>query len=413
MKRRVVVTGIGTINPIGNDAPTSWKNAKNGVNGIALITRYDASQDDVKVAGEIKGFDFEEYFGKKNLKRMDRFVQLGLIASNEAITDSGIDFTAYDEDRVGVYYASGIGGLETISEQKEKAMERGYGRMSPYFIPSTIINIAAGNIAIEHKIKGPVLSTVTACASSTNSIGEAFHAIRDGYLDVCVTGGSEATVIPFAVWGFSVMQALNKGDDPNYASIPFDVNRSGFVLGEGAATLILEDLESAKKRNAKIYAEVIGYGATCDATHITSPDPEGDGARRCMLLALADGNLKPEDVDYINAHGTSTPLNDKTETLAIKRAFGDHAYKLSVSSSKSMTGHMLGATGGVEAIFSLLSVKEDFITPTINVKELDPLCDLNYTLHQGVKKTVNVAISNSLGFGGHNATIAFQKYKGD
>ncbi len=413
MKRRVVVTGIGTINPIGNNVETAWANAKNGVNGIDFISRYDASQDDVKLAGEIKNFDFEEYFGKKNLKRMDRFVQLALVATNEAIQDSKIDFSSYDQDRVGVYYASGIGGLETIAEQNQKALERGYNRLSPYFIPSTIINIAAGNIAIEHHIKGPVLSTVTACASATNSIGEAFRAIRDGYLDVCVTGGAEATVIPLAIWGFSVMQALTKSEDPNNASIPFDVNRSGFVLGEGAGTLILEDLESALKRNAKIYGEIVGYGASCDATHITSPDPEGDGARRCMLMAVKDAGHEPRDVDYINAHGTSTPLNDKTETMAIQNAFGEHAYQLNVSSSKSMTGHMLGATGAIEAIFTLLSVKEDFVTPTINVKELDPLCDLNYTVNQGVHRKVDFAITNSLGFGGHNATIAFQKYKGE
>lgn len=411
--RRVVITGLGTINPLGNDISTSWENAKKGKNGIDTITRYDASQDDVTLAGEVKDFDFEEYFGKKQLKRMDRFVQLAMIATDEAVKDSGIDFSAYDPDRAGVYYASGIGGLEMISEQNEKALSRGYNRLSPYFIPSTIINIAAGNIAIAHKIKGPALSSVTACASATNSIGEAFRAIRDGYMDVIVAGGAEATVIPFGVWGFSVMQALHKGNNRNQASIPFDLNRSGFVMGEGAGTLILEELESAKKRGAHIYAEIVGYGSTCDATHITSPDPEGDGARRCMLMALRDGNLKPEDVDYINAHGTSTPLNDKTETMAIKNAFGTHAYELNVSSTKSMTGHLLGASGAVEGIFTLLAVKEDFIPPTINTKKLDPLCDLNYTLGRGVNRTVNVAISNSLGFGGHNATIALKKYKGE
>lgn len=411
--RRVVITGLGTINPLGNDVLTSWGNVKKGKNGIDTITRYDASQDDVTLAGEVKDFDFEGYFGRKQLKRMDRFVQLAMIATDEAIKDSGIDFSAYDPDRAGVYYASGIGGLEMIAKQNEKALSRGYNRLSPYFIPSTIINIAAANIAIAHKIKGPALSSVTACASATNSIGEAFRAIRDGYMDVIVTGGAEATIIPFGIWGFSVMQALHKGSDRNQASIPFDLNRSGFIMGEGAGTLILEELESAKKRGAHIYAEVIGYGSTCDATHITSPDPEGDGARRCMLMALRDGNLKPEDVDYINAHGTSTQLNDKTETIAIKNAFGKHAYELNVSSTKSMTGHLLGASGAVEGIFTLLAVKGDFIPPTINTRELDPLCDLNYTLGQGVNKEVNVAISNSLGFGGHNATIALKKYKGE
>jgi len=347
------------------------------------------------------------------MKRMDRFVQMAIIASNEAIKDSEVDFSKYEEDRAGVYYASGIGGLETIVNQTEKALNRGYNRLSPYFIPSTIINIAAGNIAIEHKIKGSVLSNVTACASSTNSIGEAFRAIRDGYLDVVVTGGAEATIIPVGIWGFTVMQALHKGDNPNKASIPFDANRSGFVMSEGGATIILEEYESAKKRGAKIYAEIIGYGSTCDASHITSPDPEGDGAKRCMLLALKDAGVNPNQVDYINAHGTSTPLNDKTETLAIKNAFGKHAYDLSVSSTKSMTGHLLGATGALEAILTLMSVKEDFVPPTINTEMLDTECDLNYTLNQGVKKTVNVAISNSLGFGGHNATIVFKKYQGE
>ncbi len=413
MKRRVVVTGIGTINPLGNDANITWQNAKAGKNGLDIISHYDASADDVKVAGEVKNFDFEAYFGTKQMKRMDRFVQMAIIASNEAIKDSEVDFSKYEEDRAGVYYASGIGGLETIVNQTEKALNRGYNRLSPYFIPSTIINIAAGNIAIEHKIKGSVLSNVTACASSTNSIGEAFRAIRDGYLDVVVTGGAEATIIPVGIWGFTVMQALHKGDNPNKASIPFDANRSGFVMSEGGATIILEEYESAKKRGAKIYAEIIGYGSTCDASHITSPDPEGDGAKRCMLLALKDAGVNPNQVDYINAHGTSTPLNDKTETLAIKNAFGKHAYDLSVSSTKSMTGHLLGATGALEAILTLMSVKEDFVPPTINTEMLDTECDLNYTLNQGVKKTVNVAISNSLGFGGHNATIVFKKYQGE
>ncbi len=412
MKRRVVVTGIGAINPCGNDAITTWENVKAGKNGLGIATRFDVSQDEVKVVGEVKDFDFEESLGKKQIKRMDRFVQFAMIASNEAIKDSGIDFSSIDPNRAGVYYASGIGGLETIANQHMKAEEKGYDRVSPFFIPSTIINISAGNIAIEHQIKGPALSTVTACASSANSIGEAFRAIRDGYMDVIVSGGSEATIIPLGVWGFTVMQALHKGDDPDKASIPFDVNRSGFVMGEGGATIILEELEHAKNRGAKIYAEMVGYGTTCDASHITSPDPEGDGAKRCMLMALADGGLSTEDVDYINAHGTSTPLNDKTETLAIKNAFGKHAYELNVSSTKSMTGHLLGATGALEAIFTLLSTRDDFVPPTINTEELDPLCDLNYTLQKGVNREIDVALSNSLGFGGHNATVVFKKYKG-
>jgi 3-oxoacyl-[acyl-carrier-protein] synthase II len=412
MKRRVVVTGIGAISPIGNDAPTTWENAKKGTNGIDFIKNFDASNNDVKIGGEIKDFDFEAYFGKKQLKRMDRFVQLGLIATKEAVEDSGVNFDEMDRDRIGVYYASGIGGLETIANEEDKAKKRGYDRVSPYFIPSAIINIAAGQIAIDYGLHGMATSSVTACASATNGIGDAFRAIRDGYLDMVVAGGAEASLIPLGLGGFNVMQALNKSNDPQNASIPFDANRSGFVMGEGAGTLMLEELESAKKRGAKIYGEIVGYGATCDAYHITGPDPEANGAKKCMELAVKDAQLNLTDVDYINAHGTSTPLNDKTETLAIKKAFKDHAYQLQVSSTKSMTGHLLGASGAVEAIFAVLATKDDFVPPTINTKTLDEVCDLNYTLGQGINKEVNVAISNSLGFGGHNATVVFKKYRG-
>ncbi|MFP4478856.1 MAG: beta-ketoacyl-ACP synthase II [Candidatus Izemoplasmatales bacterium] len=410
-RRRVVVTGIGAITPIGNDAQSTWDNAKNGFNGIGPITHYDASGDDVTLAAEIKGFDFQEKFGAKEIKRTDRFAQVAMVATDEAIADSGLDFSKIDTHRTGIYYGSGIGGLQTISDQNNRANDRGFNRISPYFIPSAIINLAAANVAIKYGILGPSLSHVTACASGTNTIGEAFRAVRDGYLDTVITGGAEATVIKLGIWGFSVMQALHKGKDKDKASIPFDVNRSGFVMGEGAATLILESYEHAKARNAKIYGELIGYATTSDAQHITSPDPEGKGARDCMLFALEDGGLDVTDVDYINAHGTSTQLNDETETLAIKDAFKDHAYKLNVSSTKSMTGHLLGASGAVEALFALMAVKDDFVPPTINTENLDPLCDLNYTLGQGVKKTVNVSLSNSLGFGGHNATIVFKKFK--
>jgi 3-oxoacyl-[acyl-carrier-protein] synthase II len=410
-RRRVVVSGIGAITPIGNDAITTWINAKAGKNGIAQITHYDASEDEVCMAAEIKDYDFESKFGLKEIKRTDRFTQLAIISTDEAIADSALDFSSENSSRVGVYYTSGIGGLETISIQKDKATEKGYKRMSPYFIPSAIINLAAGNIAIKYKIHGPAISHVTACASATNSIGEAFRAIRDGYLDVVISGGSEGTVIPFGIWGFNVMQALSRSKDPNRASIPFDLERSGFVMGEGAGTIILEELEHAKQRNAKIYCEVVGYGSTCDAYHITGPDLEGTGAMNCMLIALEDGCVLPEEVDYINAHGTSTPLNDKTETLAIKRAFKEHAFKLNVSSTKSMTGHLLGASGAVEGILTILAVKDDFIPPTINTTKLDPLCDLDYTLTNGLNKEIRHAISNSLGFGGHNATIVFKKYK--
>lgn len=409
-RRRVVITGIGAVTPIGNDAASFWDNAKAGKSGIDFITHYDASSDEVKLAAEIKNLNIDEKLGLKEVKRTDRFTQLALIATDEAINDAKIDFDSIDTKRIGVYYTSGIGGLDTIDKQKDRATEKGYNRISPFFIPSAIINLAAGNIAIKYGIKGPAISHVTACASSTNAIGEAFRAIRDGYLDMVISGGSEGCVIPFGIWGFAVMQALYKGDEPDKSSIPFDINRSGFVMGEGAGTLVLEELEQAKRSDKKIYAEVVGYGSTCDATHITGPDPEGNGAKDCMLLALSDGHVETDQVDYINAHGTSTPLNDKVETLAIKNAFGKHAYQLNVSSTKSMTGHLLGASGAVEAILTTLAVKNDFVPPTINTRELDPLCDLNYTLGCGVSKKINYAISNSLGFGGHNATILIKKY---
>ena len=409
MRRRVVVTGLGAISPIGNDVNTMWNNAKSGVCGIDFITGFDAEGNNVKIGGEIKDFDFEGYFGRKQLKRMDRFVQLGMIATKEAMNDANLDLENEDRDRIGVYYGSGIGGLATIAREEDKAKLKGYDRVSPFFIPSAIINIAAGQIAIEYGLNGMATSAVTACASATNSIGDAFRSIRDGYLDIVVTGGTEASLIPLGLGGFNVMQALNKSNDPSYASIPFDKNRSGFVMGEGAGTLILEEYEHAMSRGAKIYGEIAGYGATCDAYHITGPDPEALGAKKCMENAVKDANLKMTDVDYVNAHGTSTPLNDKTETLAIKKAFKDHAYKLSVSSTKSMTGHLLGASGAVEAIFAVLATRDDFIPPTVNTKELDELCDLNYTLKSGINKEVNVAISNSLGFGGHNATVLFKK----
>jgi 3-oxoacyl-[acyl-carrier-protein] synthase II len=410
MKRRVVVTGLGAITPLGHDWKTTWENAKNGVNGIDFITAFNPDGNEVKIGGEVKNFDFDAALGRKFTKRMDHFVQLALVSTKEAVEDSGIDFDQVDRDRVGVYFGSGIGGLKTIAEQEDKAQARGYNRISPFFIPGAIINIAAGQIAIEYGLHGMATSIVTACASGSNSIGDGFRAIRDGYLDMVVSGGAEGSLIPLGIGGFNVMQALNRSNDPNYASIPFDKNRSGFVLSEGSATLILEEYEHAKARGATIYGEIAGYGATCDAYHITGPDPEALGAKKCMLLAVSDAGLEPEDVDYINAHGTSTPLNDKTETLAIKKAFGDHAYKLNVSSTKSMTGHLLGASGAVEAIFSLMATKENFVPPTINTKEVDPEeCDLNYTLTNGITRDVNVAISNSLGFGGHNATLLFKK----
>lgn len=411
MKRRVVITGLGAITPIGNTVDTFWENAVNGVNGIDYLTSIDTSQNEIKIGGEIKDFDFEDYFGKKELKRMDKFVQFAMKATDEAMLDAALDYDQENLERIGVYYGSGIGGLETIATQEDRAKDKGYRRVSPFFIPSAIINIAAGQIAIKYGLKGAALSSVTACASATNSIGEAFRAIRDGYLDVCVTGGAESSLIPLGLGGFNAMKALNKSNDPSKASIPFDANRSGFVMGEGAGTLILESLDHAIKRGATIYSEIGGYGATCDAHHITSPDPDGIGASNCMKMAIDDAELRVEDVDYINAHGTSTPLNDITETKAIKHCFKNHAYRLNVSSTKSMTGHLLGASGAVEAILSVLSVKHNIVPPTINTTVLDDGCDLNYTLGSAIQKQVDVAISNSLGFGGHNATILVKKYK--
>ncbi len=412
MRRRVVVTGLGAISPIGNNVFDMWENAKKGVNGIDFVKRFDTSELDVKIAGEIKDFDFEGFFGRKQIKRLDRFVQLALIATKEAIIDSKLDLDKEDMDQIGVYYGSGIGGLETIANQEDKAKTRGYDRISPFFIPSAIINLAAGNIAIEYGVHGMATSTVTACASATNSIGDAFRAIRDGYLEVAITGGAEASVIPLGLGGFNVMHALSKSQDPKVASRPFDKERSGFVMGEGAGTLVLEEYSRAIERGATIYGEIVGYGATCDASHITSPDPGGNGAKKCMDMALKDGKVSAYEVDYINAHGTSTPLNDKTETLAIKKAFGEHAKQLSISSTKSMTGHLLGASGAVEAIISILAIRDSFVPPTINYNTFDPECDLDYTGNVGLEKNIEVAISNSLGFGGHNATVVFRKYRG-
>ena len=410
MKERVVITGIGTINPLGNTLKTSWNACKNGQNGIDFIKQIDTEDIAVKLAGEIKDFDLLEYFGKKQLRRMDRFTQLALIASDEAILDAKLDLDLINKTKVGVYFSSGIGGLATIANENEKALEKGYHRISPFFIPMAIINIAAGQIAIKYGFKGPATASVTACASAANSIGDAFRAIKDGYLDIAVTGGSEASITKLGLSGFHVMQALSDSNDPNCASIPFDKNRSGFVMGEGGGTLILESLSHATQRNAKIYAEIVGYGATCDAAHITSPDPEGEGARQCMENALKEGNVSLNDVGYINAHGTSTPLNDKIETLAIKRLFKEHASKLSVSSTKSMTGHLLGASGAIEAIFSIMALKDQWVPPTINHQTFDPECDLDYTVNHGKSKTFDYALTNSLGFGGHNATLVFKRW---
>ncbi len=408
---RVVVTGLGTINPLGSDVSSSWEAAKEGRNGIDFIERLDSENIGVHIAGEVKDFDFTSYFGRKQKKRLDRFVQFALKATDEAVKDADIDFETLDTTRIGVFYGSGIGGLETIAREEDKARQKGHHRISPFFIPMAIINLAAGNIAIRYNLKGKATASVTACASATNSIGDAFVAIRDGYLDAAVSGGSEASLTPLGLSGFRVMQALSRSDDPNTASKPFDKDRDGFVMGEGAATLMLESLSHARKRGAKIYAEITGYASTCDAHHITSPDEEGRGAYRCMQGAIEDARLLKTDIDYINAHGTSTPLNDKIESKAIKALFEDHAEKLSVSSNKSMVGHLLGASGALESLFTVLSLKEGVILPTINLKTPDPECALDFVPGSMRESPIKAAMTNSFGFGGHNASLIFEKWR--
>ncbi len=411
MRRRVVITGMGTVNPLGNDVETTWKNAKEGKNGIEKIQRIDTAEIDVHIAGEVKGIDFSEYLGRKRFRRLDRFTHLALKATDEAVADANLAESGIDEERVGVYYTSGIGGLETIADEEDKARKKGFNRLSPFFIPMTIINLAAGNIAIQHGFKGMATASVTACASATNTIGDAFRAIRDGYLDAAVAGGSEASITPLGLSGFRVMQALSKSDDPDKASRPFDRDRDGFVMGEGAGTLFLEELSSARKRGAKIHGEIVGYGSTCDAHHITSPDKTGEGAYNCMRLALEDARTPLGQVGHINAHGTSTPLNDRIETLAIKRLFGERAYDIAVHSTKSMIGHLLGASGAVESIFTILAVRDSYAPPTINTVNPDEGCDLDYTLNNGRERDIDIALCNSFGFGGHNATLVFKKWE--
>ena len=412
MERRVVVTGLGALTPLGLNVEESWNGIKEGKVGIDKITLIDASEHKAKVAGEVKNFNAEEYLGKKEAKRMDRFTQLAVVAAREAVKDSGIDLEKVNKERFGVIVSSGIGGLGTIEEQVINKHEKGVGRVSPFFVPMSIINLVAGTIAIEFGAKGTCTSVVTACATGTQCIGEAFRNIKYGYSDIIIAGSSEAPITPMGVAGFASMKALSKSEDPLRASIPFDKERNGFVMGEGAGMLILEDMESALKRGAKIYAEVVGYGSTCDAYHITAPDSSAEMSGRALELAMEEGNIKPEEVSYINAHGTSTELNDKTETRAIKNALGDYAYKVAVSSTKSMTGHLLGAAGSVEGIFAIKAIEDNFIPPTVGYKVPDEECDLDYTPNVGRNADVQVALSSSLGFGGHNAVIAFRKWNG-
>lgn len=409
MKRRVVITGVGALTPIGNNAVDTWEAAKAGHCGIAPITRFDTTPHKVSLAAELKNFDPAEYLDKRELRKQARFTQLALIAAKQAISRSGLDISVEDSLRCGVNVASGIGALDVIEEEHYRGIEKGFDRVSPFFIPMGISNMASGTIAIAHGLRGSCTCVVTACASGTNAIGESFRQIRDGYAEVMVCGGTESSITPLAMGGFTSMRALSESTDPTRASIPFDLERSGFVMGEGAGVLVLEERNHALARGAAILGEVAGYATTCDAYHITAPLEDGSGASACMSLALADAGITPEQVGYINAHGTSTPMNDRCETVAIKTAFGSHASKLAVSSTKSMTGHLMGAAGGVEAILTAMTLAEGYILPTIGYKVADPSCDLDIVPNVGRKANVEYAISNSLGFGGHNATIVLRR----
>lgn len=409
-KRRVVVTGIGTINPIGHNVEETWKSIEEGKCGIAPISLFDTKDMKVTLAGEVKDFDVTKYIDKKEAKKMDRFIQMGMIAAKEAVTDSGLDINNIDSHRFGVIVSSGIGGLGSIEKNYQTGEKRGFDRVSPFFIPMTISNLAAGHIAIAYHAQGLCTCPVTACAGGTNAIGDAFRNIRDGYQDVMIAGGCEASVTPLGIGGFTSMKALSDATDPKRASIPFDKERNGFVMGEGAGILILEELEHALKRGAHIYGEMTGYGVSCDAHHITAPLPNGEGCAYAMQNALDDAGISYDVIDYINAHGTSTHLNDLCETEAIKSVFKEHAYKLAVSSTKGHTGHCLGAAGGIEAVLSVLALKHDFIPPTLNYQVKDEECDLNVVPNVGVKKDLHYVMSNSLGFGGHNASIIFKEY---
>ncbi len=410
MKRRVVVTGMGAITPIGNDVETFWNSLKNGTVGIGPITTFDTADFKAKLAAQVKDFDPKQYMDNKAARRMERFSQFAVAAAREALEDAGIDMTKEDPFRVGVSVGSGIGGLDAIERETKKMIEKGPNRINPLLVPLMISNMAAGNIGIQFGLKGKNINVVTACATGTHSIGEAFRSIQYGEADVMVAGGSEASITPIGIAGFAALTALSTSEDPMRASIPFDKERNGFVMGEGAGIVVLESLEHAQARGAKIYAELGGYGATCDAYHITSPAEDGSGAAKAMEVAVADAGLTMEDVDYVNAHGTGTHHNDLFETRAIKLAFGDHARKLKINSTKSMVGHLLGAAGGVEFIDCVKSIQEGFVHVTAGLQVDDEECDLDYTKGQGVAMDVNCAISNSLGFGGHNATLLVKKF---
>jgi len=417
MSRRVVITGMGAITPLGTGVEKFWKGIKENKLGISFIDMFDTSRTGVKIAGIVRDFNEEDYYGvegcfdKKEARHMDKFTKYAVVAAHEALTDAGTNFGDIDPYRVGVLVGSGIGGIDLTLSEYTKYLEKGPGRMSAFYIPMMISNMAAGTISMKTGFRGANFDITTACATGTHSIGEAFRKIKDGYLDACLAGGTESTGVEFTFGGFSNMKALTKSDDLTRASIPFDKERSGFVLGEGSAVLVLEEYEHAKERGAKIYAEVAGYGATCDGYHMTSPMPGGDAAAKGMELAIEEAGLKPEDIDYINAHGTSTGLNDKYETAAIKKALGDHAKTVKISSTKSMTGHLLGAAGAVEAVVCAKSIQEGFIHATVGYKVPDEECDLDYCGSGNIEQEVNAALSNSLGFGGHNATLCFKRVK--
>lgn len=412
-KKRVVVTGLGAITPIGNTQAEYWDGLMAGKNGIGEITLFDASRHDCRIAGEVKGFDPHEYLERKEAKRMDRFAQFGVAASKQAIADAGFEINELNAEQVGVIIGTGIGGLKVLEDQQEIYLTKGPNKCSPFMIPMMIANMAAGLTAIHTGAKGPNNCTVTACAAGSNAVGEAFRIIQQGLAQAMICGGCEAAVTPLSVAGFAAARALStRNDQPTKACRPFDKDRDGFVMGEGAGILLLEELEHAKARGAKIYAEIVGYGMTCDAYHMTSPVPGGEGAARAIQLAMKDAGITPDQVSYINAHGTSTGANDPTETAAIKKALGEAAYKVAVSSTKSMTGHLLGGSGGIEAVATALAIANDRIPPTINLENPDEGCDLDYVPHTSRAQVVNVALSNSFGFGGHNVTLAFKKYVG-
>jgi len=411
MKRRVVITGLGTVNPVGNDVDATWEGIRAGKNGIGEITLFDISAQKPYLAAEVRDLHPETSIPPKELRRMDRTTVLALVAAKECYDSSGLAEADVDRDRFGVFVGSGIGGLGTIYSETKKVVEKGPDRISPFFIPNSIVNLVGGNIAIRYQAKGPALSVVTACSSATNSIGEAFRYIRDGYLELAFAGGAEAPITVLGVAGFSNMKAISPNLDKDRASIPFDKERSGFVIGEGAGILMLEELEHAKRRNAKIHAEITGYSTNCDAYHITQPEESASGIIKCMNNALADADLAPERIDYINPHGTSTYYNDRMETKAIRAVFGDHADGISIGATKSMHGHSLGAVGGIESVITTKALGDGVVPPTINYRVEDPECDLDYTPNRSRERKIRYALKNSLGFGGHNASLVFKKWE--